>query len=179
MERDKGLGVSIIVDCKPKSTNRSGIVMSINVHVSSSQTRILHGLFKVNGTDDQSNASADDTFPSRIPATHLEHELPNLSWRSRNHRSRFLQRLCLITRRALATGNDRTRMTHPPTRRSGRTRNESNDRFRILSTLVVLFEVFRSFFFHGTTDFTDEDDTFRSGIVEEDFDDVDVLGSED
>lgn len=95
----------------------------------------------------------------------------------RDNRPRPLQRPRLIDGCALPTANDRARVPHPPPRRRRRARDERHDRLRVFARLVELLEVRRGVFLHGAADLADEDDTLCGGVLEEHFDDVDVLGS--
>ena len=58
----------------------------------------------------------------------------------------------------LATRDNGTGMTHTAPWWCSTTRNEANNRLRILPCLVELFQVFRSFLFHRPTNLSDDDD---------------------
>jgi hypothetical protein len=77
----------------------------------------------------------------------------------------------------LATGNDSTSVTHASARGGSASRDEPNDRFRVATSLVVFFKELGSLLFHGTTNFTDDNDALSCIIVHEDFKGIYVLGT--
>ena len=82
--------------------------------------------------------------------------------------------LDFITCSTFTAADDSTCVTHSSTWWSRSAGDESDDWFVVL---VVLLDVFRRVFLHGSTDLSDEDDTLGLGVREEDLDDVNVLGS--
>lgn len=89
-------------------------------------------------------------------------------------RTRLGERLDFITCSSLSSTDDRTGVSHSSTRWSGPSSDESDNGFVVR---VVRLDVFRGVFLHRSTNLTDEDNTFRLGVGEEHFDDIDVLGT--
>lgn len=123
------------------------------------------------------NSSDNGSTTERNRSTHLQHQSTNLCRRAGDNRTSLLQSGCLIRRGTLTATDDGTGVTHTTTGRSGGTGDKADDRLGVGSSLVVPLQVFGCLFFHGTTDFTDKDDTFCSGVLQENLDDVDVLGT--
>lgn len=107
----------------------------------------------------------------------LQHQVTDLCRTLCDDRARLLKRSDLVTGGALTTTDDGTSVTHSPTRRSCPTSDEGDNRLGVGRSLVVLLEVGSGLLLHGTTNFADEDDTFRTGVGKEDLDNVDVLGT--
>lgn len=107
----------------------------------------------------------------------LQHQVTDLCRTLRDDRARLLKRSDLVTGGALTTTDDGTSVTHSPTRRSCPTSDEGDNRLGVGRSLVVLLEVGSGLLLHGTTNFADEDDTFRTGVGKENLDNVDVLGT--
>ncbi len=66
-------------------------------------------------------------------------------------------------------------MTHTPSRGSSAPSNEADNGLGVLTGLVVLLKVLSSLLLHTATNLANNNDTLRAGVVEEQFDDVDVL----
>lgn len=68
-------------------------------------------------------------------------------------------------------------MTHPPSRGSGNSSNEPDHRLGRLPRLVEHLEELGRVLLHGSSDLSDDDDTLGSGVLQQDFEGVDVGGS--
>src|SRR5579863_3377367 len=90
-----------------------------------------------------------------------------------NGDSRGLHRRDLVFRFAAATRNDRSRVTHAPSRRRGLAGDKSN--YRLLD---VLFNISRGAFFGVSTNFTNHDDRVGVRILVEQPDCVRVSGAD-
>jgi len=104
----------------------------------------------------------------------LEHEVPNLSRALSNVRASLLQCPNLVAGGTLSSADDGSGVTHSSAWRSSSASNESND---WLVVRVVGLDVFGGILFHGTTDFTDQNDTFSLGVRKEDLDDIEMLST--
>lgn len=104
----------------------------------------------------------------------LQHQITNLCWAFRNDGTRLLQRLDFVTSSTLSARDDGSGVSHPPAWGRCSTSNESDDG---LVVRVVGSNVFCGIFFHGTTDFTNKDETFGLWVGKEDLDNVNVLSS--
>jgi len=68
-------------------------------------------------------------------------------------------------------------MTHASSRGGSASRDEPNDRLGVTTGLVVFFKEFGSLFFHRTTDFTNDNDTFGRIILHENLKGIHVLSA--
>ena len=112
-----------------------------------------------------------------VRAAYLEHLRTNLSGAVGDNDTCSLESLDLIGSGALATSNDSTRMTHATSRRGRTTCDESDNRLGVLRCLVVPLKILGSLLLHGPTNFTNDNNTVGVGVLEEDLDDIDVLGA--
>src|ERR1700688_3295270 len=84
------------------------------------------------------------------------------------------ERLHFVGRGALAAGDDRARMAHAASRGCGLAGDEADHRL-----LDVSLDVGGGRFFRGASDFTDQDDGLSFRVLIEQFERVDVGGSND
>ncbi len=83
------------------------------------------------------------------------------------------ERLHLVGRSALASGDDRAGVAHAPPRRRGLSGDESDDRL-----LDMCLDIGGSSFLRCASDFANQDDGLRLGVLIEQFEGVDVVGAD-
>src|SRR5271156_1233116 len=103
-------------------------------------------------------ACSEPRLPDLGPQ-HLAHRRADRRGRFRDHDSGALQRLHLVAGAALAAGDDRAGMTHPPAGRCGAAGDKPDDRLLRPSRL----QEFGAVFLGTAADFADHDD--RLGLV--------------
>src|SRR5271170_7537953 len=91
---------------------------------------------------------------------HPRHRLADLRRRLHHRNPRLRHRLHLLRSRSLTARDDRTRMTHPPPRRSRLPRDKSNYRL-----LHMLLDVLRRSLFRRAADLPDHDDRLSLRIL--------------
>ena len=87
---------------------------------------------------------------------HLQQSVRHLRGGRRNANAGRFERGNLCRRRAFSAADNRARVAHAPARRRGRARDKTRD-----GLLAVRFDPLRGFFFGGTADLADHDDTVR------------------
>src|SRR5262249_48166507 len=98
--------------------------------------------------------------------------------RRRNRDARRAHGFDLVGGGAFAAGDDRARMAHTPSRRSGHAGDETNHRL-LAPALGFQFQEIGRRFFRRAADLADHDHRLRLGIAEEQLEDIDDLGAFD
>lgn len=105
------------------------------------------------------------------------HECANLGRRISDNGTGVSKGLHFVVSTTLSSRDNGTGVTHSSPRGCGTASDEGNDWLGVGSGLVVLGEVLCGVFFHGTADFTDENDTFGLVVVEQELDEVEGGGT--
>ena len=99
-------------------------------------------------------------------------QLANSGRAVRDNAAGLGERIDLVVSTTLATGNNRTSVTHATARGSSTAGNERHHRLGVREREVVLLEVLGSILLHRTADLTNDHDTLGLGVLEEELDHV-------
>lgn len=106
----------------------------------------------------------------------LEHDGADLAGRVDDLGAGSLERGDLVRSGSLSSRDDGSGVSHAAARGSGTSGDEGGDGLGVRA-LVVLGQVSGGLLLHRSTDLSDQNDTLSLGVLEEDLDDVNVLGA--